>query len=50
MQKLKRHGNGESCFKQHEKLKIKIFVERMTKSHIYSSIDCYIGISKKHFL
>jgi hypothetical protein len=22
MQKLKRHGNGGSCFKKHEKLKI----------------------------
>jgi hypothetical protein len=26
MQKLKRHGNGGSCFKKHEKVKIKIFV------------------------
>ena len=50
LQKLKRHGNGGSCFKQHEKLKIKIFAERVMKSHIYSSIDFYIGISKKHFL
>jgi hypothetical protein len=29
MQKLKRHGNGGSCFKKHEKLKIKIFAERV---------------------
>jgi hypothetical protein len=50
MQKLKRHGNGGSCFKKHEKLKIKIFAERVMESHIYSSIDFYIGISKKPFL
>jgi hypothetical protein len=35
MQKLKRHGNGGSCFKKHEKLKIKIFAERVMESHIY---------------
>jgi hypothetical protein len=29
MQKLKRHGNGGSCFQKHEKLKIKIFAERV---------------------
>jgi hypothetical protein len=45
----KRHGNGGSCLKKHEKLKIKIFAERVMKSHIYSSIDFYIGISKNHF-
>ena len=50
MQKLKRHGNGGSCFKKHEKLKIKIFAERVMENHIYSSIDFYISISKKHFL
>jgi hypothetical protein len=50
LQKLKRHGNGGSCFKQHEKLKIKIFAERVMESHIYSSIDFYISISKKLFL
>jgi hypothetical protein len=33
MQKLKRHGNGGSCFKQHEQLKIKIFAERVMESH-----------------
>jgi hypothetical protein len=49
MQKLKRHGNGGSCLKKHEKLKIKIFAERVMESHIYSSIDFYISISKKLF-
>jgi hypothetical protein len=48
MQKLKRHGNGGSCLKKHEKLKIKIFAERVMENHIYSSIDFYISISKKH--
>jgi hypothetical protein len=38
LQKLKRHGNGGSCLKKHEKLKIKIFAERVMKNHIYSSI------------
>jgi hypothetical protein len=33
MQKLKRHGNGGSCFKKHEKLKIKIFAERVMENH-----------------
>jgi hypothetical protein len=47
MQKLKRHGNVGSCFKKHEKLKIKIFAERVMENHIYSSIDFYISISKK---
>jgi hypothetical protein len=28
MQKLKQHGNGGSCLKKHEKLKIKIFAEK----------------------
>jgi hypothetical protein len=42
MQKLKRHGNGGSCLKKHEKLKIKIFAERVMENHIYSSIDFYI--------
>jgi hypothetical protein len=46
MQKLKRHGNGGSCLKKHEKLKIKIFAERVMANHIYSSIDFYISISK----
>jgi hypothetical protein len=32
MQKLKRHGNGGSCLKKHEKLKIKIFAERVMES------------------
>ena len=50
LQKLKRHGNGGSCLKKHEKLKIKVFAERVMKNHIYSSIDFYISISKKHFL
>jgi hypothetical protein len=50
LQKLKRHGNGGSCLKKHEKLKIKIFAERVMKNHIYSSIDFYIGISKNNFL
>jgi hypothetical protein len=50
MQKLKRHGNGGSCLKKHEKSKIKIFAERVMESHIYRSIDFYIGISKKRFL
>jgi hypothetical protein len=50
MQKLKRHGNGGSCLKKHEKLKIKIFAERVMENHTYSSIDFYISISKKHFL
>jgi hypothetical protein len=50
LQKLKRHGNGGSCLKKHEKLKIKIFAERVMESHIYSSIDFYISISKKHSL
>ena len=45
MQKLKRHGNGGSCLKKHEKLKIKIFAERVMENHIYSSIDFYISIS-----
>ena len=35
MQKLKRHGNGESCLKKHENFKIKIFAERVMESHIY---------------
>ena len=34
LQKLKRHGNGGSCLKKHEKLKIKIFAERVMESHI----------------
>jgi hypothetical protein len=46
MQKLKRYGNGGSCFKKHEKLKIKIFAERVMENHIYSSIDYYISISR----
>jgi hypothetical protein len=50
MQKLTRHGNGGSCLKKHEKLKIKVFAERMMKNHKYSYIDFYIGISKNHFL
>jgi hypothetical protein len=50
MQKLKRHGNGGSCLKNHGKLKIKIFAESVMENHIYSSIDFYISISKKHFL
>jgi hypothetical protein len=50
MQKLKRHGNGGSCLKKHEKLKIKIFAKRVMESHIYSSIAFYISISKKNFL
>ena len=50
MQKLKRHGNSGSCLKKHEKFKIKIFAERVMENHIYSSIDFYISISKKHFL
>jgi hypothetical protein len=36
MQKLKRHGNGGSCFKKHEKLKIKIIAERVMENHIYT--------------
>jgi hypothetical protein len=39
MQKLKRHGNGGSCFKKHEKLKIKIFAEKVMENYIYSSIN-----------
>jgi hypothetical protein len=50
MQKLKRHGNGGTCLKKHGKLRIKIFAERVMENHIYSSIDFYISISKKHFL
>ena len=50
MKKLKRHGNGGICLKKHEKLIIKIFAERVMESHIYSFIDFYISISKKHFL
>ena len=50
MQKLKRHGNVGSCLKKHEQLQIKIFTERVMASHIYSSIDFYISISKKPFL
>jgi hypothetical protein len=50
MQKLKRHGNGGSCLKKYEKLKIKIFAERVMESQKYSSIDFYFSISKKHFL
>ena len=38
MQKLKRHGNGGSCFKKHEKLKIKIFAERVMENHIYTAL------------
>jgi hypothetical protein len=45
MRKLKRHGNGGSCLKKHEKLKIKIFAERVMENHIYSSIDFYLSIS-----
>jgi hypothetical protein len=44
MQKLKRHGNGGSCLKKHEKLKIKIFAERVMENHIYSSITCPIPV------
>jgi hypothetical protein len=45
MRKLKRHGNGGSCLKKHEKLKIKIFAERVMENHIYISIDFYLSIS-----
>jgi hypothetical protein len=34
LQKLKRHGNGGSCLKKHEKLKIKIFAERVMKNPV----------------
>jgi hypothetical protein len=50
MQKLKRHGNGGSCLKKHEKFKIKIFAEREMKNHIYSSIDFYIGCDDSSYL
>jgi hypothetical protein len=49
-EKLKRHGNGGSCLKKHEKLKIKIFAEKVMENYIYSSINFHISISKKHFL
>jgi hypothetical protein len=35
---------------EREKLKIKIFAERVMENHTYSSIDFYISISKKLFL
>ena len=41
---------AEVVLKKHEKLKIKIFAERVMENHIYSSIDFYISISEKHFL
>jgi hypothetical protein len=39
---IKTTRNGGSCLKKHEKLKIKIFAERVMKNHIYSSIDFYM--------
>jgi hypothetical protein len=45
MQKLKRHGNGGSCLKKHEKLKIKIFAERVMENHNMKETIFYVFLA-----
>jgi hypothetical protein len=43
---IKTTRNGGSCLKKHEKLKIKIFAERVMKNHIYSSTN---HLKRRHY-